>query len=95
MALNALEVSGRRHDDAAGAVDGFRDEGRDGVRPFLQDEFLEVPGDAVDERLLGFAGQRLPIMVRAMRVKDVRDRQIEHAMIVRNSRQARGATVTP
>ena len=79
------EIVARRHDHAARAHHRFGDEGGDRVRSFAQDQLFELGGEPAAEIVLALARMRKAIMMRAARVQNARDRQIEIAMVVDQS----------
>src|SRR6218665_3965083 len=86
--LHALEVTGRWHDHAARAAHRLRNEGGHGFGAFLEDQLLQVVGDALRERWLGFARQAEVIVTRAVGVQHAGQRQVEIAVHMRQTREA-------
>ena len=77
----------RRYDHAAGAHHRLGDEGGNRVRVLFANEILELVRQSPREFRFGLARMRQAVMVRASRVQNSRDRQIEIAVIVRQSRE--------
>ena len=72
--LDAIEVGGRRHDDAARPHHRLGEERGDGVGTLAQDQPLQTVGEPCRERFLAFACFRAAVVVRAVGVQDTRDR---------------------
>ena len=75
--LDLVEICGRRQQHAARAHDRLGDEGRDRLRPFLLDQRLQARGHAAGELLLALAGLAEAVVVGAVGMDDVGDRQVE------------------
>ncbi len=78
--LDLLEIALGRQEDAAGPHDRLGDEGGDGVGALSLDHLLEVADHAVGESDLVLARLGVTIEMRAGRVEDALDRQIERLM---------------
>jgi hypothetical protein len=81
--LDFVPVSAWRHDHPAGAHQRFAEEGRDRLWAFAQDRLVKLFGEAGGKGLLALARLSEPPMVRAGNVDEIRQRQIEIAMVPR------------
>ena len=85
-----LEVALGRDDDAAGADHRLGDEGGDGVGAFVDDQVLELVGEAGREVALALAVLGALPEVRGGGVAHDLDRQVEVAVVVREAGQRGG-----
>ena len=84
------EIAFGRDDDAARPHDRFGDEGRDRIGSLLLDQVVEILRHAIGELVFALARFGEAVMMRARRVQDVGDRQIETTMHPRQASK-RGA----
>src|SRR5205823_1861745 len=76
---------------AAGAYHRLADEGGDGVRSLVHDHLLELVGQPAGELFLALAVVGVAVVMRAGSVQDVGDRQVEIAIIPKQtSKTTRG-----
>ena len=87
--LDLVPIGRRRHDDAARPHHRLAEEGRDRIRPFLLDQRVELLGPARRKGFLALAGRAVLVEMRRARVQDVRQRQVERAVVVGQAREAR------
>ncbi len=80
--LDLVPIRRGRENRAAGAHHGFGDHRRHGVGTLAEDALLERLSHARGECLFALPGLPESIPVRAIDVQDVRDRQVEIAVIV-------------
>ena len=76
---DGVEITLGREDHAAGAHHRLGDHRRDGVGAFLLDQGVEVGTHADGELLLGLAGLRIAIVMRAVGEAGEVERQVEAA----------------
>ena len=87
---NICEIGLRRNDHAARAHDRLGNECRHGFRTLARDQIIELARQPCGEGLLGLAVGCEAIVMRAGRVKDAGDRQVEIGVVVRQAAQRRG-----
>ena len=86
--LDLFEIGRRRHEHAARAHDRLGDKGGDRLGAFLEDHLLQILRHAGGERLLAFAGLGEAVVMGAVGVQDVGDRQVEIPVVVRQPGEA-------
>ena len=87
--------SGRRHEDAACALDRLSDEGGDGVGAVLLDPLFQLIGQPAGKILFAFARLRVAVVMRAVDVEDAGDRNVEVPLELGMPIRLAAATVTP
>ncbi len=88
--LNRLEIALGRWHHPAGAEERLGDEGGHRVGALLRDQRFEIGGEARAELLLGLAGRGKMIVMRAVGVQDIGNRQIEGLLCISKAGQAAG-----
>ena len=88
--LDLLEIAARRQDHPAGALDRLGPQRRDGVGVLGEDQLFQLLGAAAGELLLGLARQAAVVKMRAERVQETGQRQVEAAVVARQAGQAAG-----